>query len=462
MALLEGLMGRLSKWYASAGVILLNTLILFVGVNLLCDAALDYREYLQKKERKKGAPYSFRKYNDSLAAVHPRLTEAEVNALITQCGEVTQGYESFTQFKENPYHSRFINIDPAGFRRIGGQASWPPPKDQFIVFVFGGSTTYGYGIQDDQTIPSHLQDLIGQAYHRPVKVFNFGRGSYMSIQERMLFEKLMLQGHIPDVAIFIDGLNDLCFFQGEPAYTQILREFMAEGRVPTTMRLLRELPVMKAISLVAAAKPDEPRFGFPPDRSGSRASMRKELEDYLQRYKRNKRLTEAAAAEFGVTPIFVWQPVPVHNYDQNCNIFGRFNYDDYVPALRPGYEMMAREARLGELGDNFIWSADIQEQLKKPLYVDAIHYSGEMARIIAQHILYTIERRDLVAFDRDTRSFSDLREPRNTFSPIVLDGEASGDAITLTIHTVRSRCTDILASNAVLCPQSWCDEAIEW
>ncbi len=456
MTLLKGLSERLPKWYAYAGVILLNTLILFIGINLVCDAVLDYRSYLKKQERKRGAPYSYRKYNPALAEVHPGLSQEEVNSLIAQNGAVTQGYESFTQFKENPYQSRFVNIDPRGFRRIGNQAPWPPPNDQFTVFVFGGSTTYGYGISDEETIPSHLQDLISKTYSRPVNVFNFGRGSYMSIQERVLFEKLLLHGYIPDLAIFIDGLNDLCFYQGEPAYTDTLRALMAEGRVPSPTRCLKELPVMKLINLLAAPNHDKDGFKLPAQRSVSSATMHKQIQEYVQRFKRNKRLAEAAAAEFGVTPIFVWQPVPVYKYDQSCNIFGHFNYDGYVPALKPGYDAMAEVARLGELGDNFIWSADIQEGLHKPLYVDAIHYSSEMARMVAHHILSTIERRDLVAFDRQPHSCTQVRDKTGANSILDSPGvDNQGNAINLKIHAARSTYQDILTCNAVLCPQSW-------
>lgn len=436
MRLLKSLFARFSKWYEAAAVILLNTLILFVGINLLCDAALDFREYLAKQERKKKAPYSFRKYNDSLATVHPHMTETEVNALIAQSGAVTQGYESYTQFKENPYRSRFVNIDPAGFRHIERQAPWPPPRGRFTVFVFGGSTTYGYGIPDDQTIPSHLQGMFREAHGRLVNVYNFGRGAYMSIQERILFEKLLLWGFIPDMAIFIDGLNDLCFFKGEPAYTKKLQELMAEGRVPSMFKLLHVLPVIEALELLVDPESDNRTFKFRLDGAGSLAPMRHPIEEFIQRYKRNKRLTEAAAKEFCVTPVFVWQPVPVYKYDQRHNIFGRFDYDDYMPALRAGYQLLAKEAQSGGLGTNFIWSADIQEPLKKPLYVDAIHYSPEMARFFAQHIFDNMQHRGLLAHIHDVDDGVGRSERCATSSATTPDYAGPG-SLDAKIHAMR-------------------------
>jgi hypothetical protein len=34
-------------------------------------------------------------------------------------------------------------------------------------------------------------------------------------------------------------------------------------------------------------------------------------------------------------------------------------------------------------GENFLWCADIQESLAEPLYVDKVHYTAKMSRLIA-------------------------------------------------------------------------------
>jgi hypothetical protein len=58
---------------------------------------------------------------------------------------------------------------------------------------------------------------------------------------------------------------------------------------------------------------------------------------------------------------------------------------------------MARTVETKALGSNFIWAADMQQNLKKPLYVDAVHYSGEMTSMIAKYILDEIRDRGLRA-----------------------------------------------------------------
>ena len=63
------------------------------------------------------------------------------------------------------------------------QGPWPPDDHDYNMFVFGGSTTFGYGVPDEQTIASHLQEVLSHQTAREVRVYNFGRGMYRSSQE---------------------------------------------------------------------------------------------------------------------------------------------------------------------------------------------------------------------------------------------------------------------------------------
>ena len=389
-----------AKHYHIMAVILLNCLILFLVVNLVADGALGIREDMTKKAAKKGGTYSYRSFRPELQSVHPDLDKDQIDTLISQTNRLSQGYEPYTQFRERPYRTQFVNVDPHGFRPIKDQYPWPPRESDLSVFVFGGSTTFGYGVADDQTIASHLQELLVEASSRPVKVYNFGRGSYMSLQERILLENLILAGAVPDFAVFIDGLNDLCFYDGNPAYTKVLRSFMEEGKTPAYYKALKELPVVKAVLLLLPGRSDvgDSAGTFP--RPGDLPSA---LSRCVERYRLNKRITESVCRGFGVTPIFVWQPVPAYKHYQRYNIFGRFDLEDYMPTLRPGYELMAKTARSEGFGNNFIWAADIQKDLKEPLYVDAIHYSGKLARMIASHIVRVSRCRGLMPSYRSGR-----------------------------------------------------------
>src|SRR5262245_14191728 len=64
-------------------------------------------------------------------------------------------YEPWLLFRNPTVSESLLHTDSAGFRRTAA------PRQQagnpLDVFVFGGSTTFGYGVADAETIPSHLQ-----------------------------------------------------------------------------------------------------------------------------------------------------------------------------------------------------------------------------------------------------------------------------------------------------------------
>jgi hypothetical protein len=56
-------------------------------------------------------------------------------------------------------------------------------------------------------------------------------------------------------------------------------------------------------------------------------------------------------------------------------------------------------ARIDEspLPGHFLWLADIQQDLKEPLYVDQVHYTGAKSQRIAEAIARQIESSRLIA-----------------------------------------------------------------
>jgi hypothetical protein len=392
----KGIVQRIGKYYGYVALIVLNTLILFVLVNLLADAYRDFNVYLKKRAARASTPFRFRHYNEQLAMVYPNMDAEQVTKLFRETDRVTHGYDPYTQYRENPLSTDYVNVDPAGFRPVKNQAPWPPRKGDFSIFVFGGSTTFGTAVKDHETIASWLQSFLRDEMGVPANVYNFGRCSFISIQERILFEKLLIDGHVPDVAIFIDGLNEFTHWNGEPVYTKDLKKFMHVGRVPPYYKVLRELPVIKLLESFSAERIDD----FKRSPHGKKAFTKEDeiriARTVVERYRTNKKMTEAIAASFGVTPIFLWQPVPTYHYDPKFNIYDGFDYENNLPYVKRAYELMDVAIRSKPFGKNFIWCADIQKDLKEPLYVDAYHYSAKMTQMITHYILDAMKQRDLL------------------------------------------------------------------
>ena len=389
-------LSKAATYYRTFSVIIVNALLLFLLLNLLAQGYLDFKSARQKSAASSDvATYGHRGYDPSLASVYPGMDKSQISELIKETRKLSHEYDSYTQFKERFANGKYVKVDPNGFRNGVKQLPWPPDPEALNIFVFGGSTTFGYRVADDDTIPSHLQDLIGKETDLSAAVYNFGRGGYMSSQERALFEKLIVQGHAPNIAIFIDGLNEFALPEGEPLHTADLKKLMDNADSSTWDTVIHELPVMRLLlsfTRGTAASGAEQENAKDLNRIQYKDKVVKAV---LERYRTNKKMTSAVAKTFNVTSVFVWQPVPTYEYDQEYNIFGKFDYDNKAPLLRAGYSVMAAEFQTGSLGNNFIWLADIQRDLKKPLYVDAVHYSGEMCNLIARGIFSDLRQKGI-------------------------------------------------------------------
>jgi hypothetical protein len=285
-----------------------------------------------------------------------------------------------------------VNVDPAGFRLSRGASPWPPDPGAVNVFVFGGSTTFGYGIADDETVVSALQAWLAERLTgRPVRCYNFGRGAYYSSQERALFEELLEADFVPDAALFIDGLNE--FVYDNPQLTGELRQFVRFPVRASLATLWHALPLRQLVSRVKFRKglrpaPSSLEKYDDPDR----------LERQIQRYLANRRMLKGMAADRGVRTLFVWQPIPTYKYDLRHHLFGRYDFGlNFYSGF--GYRRLAPR-RQEFLGPDVLWAADIQEGVREPLYVDDIHYTAAMARRLSETIGQALLERGILADGR--------------------------------------------------------------
>ena len=385
---------RLPRVYRDVALFWLNACVLVLVANLLAAAWLAWQG-----TRPAAPPPVDQK---PLQRFFPGWSEADLAAFLRESTQTFQ-YEPFTQFRERRREGRYVNVEVAGFRRSAGQGPWPIDPANLNVFLFGGSTTFGYGVPDEYTIASYLQRrLAGGAGARPPRVYNFGRGAYHSAQEHVLFERLLATGAVPDIAIFIDGLNDFHFKDGEPALTPWLEgvvEHRGEPPANPYAVVLDALPLVRAFGLRRGLQTDA---GYPsvPNVPQKPAPFDDPtvLDAVIDRYFANKKLSEGAAAAFGVQVLFVWQPVPTYAYPfavpADAKRLGAHEYS------RHGYPRMAERIARTPPGRDFVWCADIHADLGEPAYVDNVHYSPAMSDRLARCIADGLHERRVVEATR--------------------------------------------------------------
>ncbi len=364
-------------------VIVMNVILLLIGINVCAWVILEVK---QKANTQSSTPYKYRGYEKSLEAVYPNFTVEQIDRICKDTRRLHMQYEPFLQHREAPFKSEFVNVDKRGFRITKDQAEFFPDSRHVNVFVFGGSTAFGYGVADGDTIASGLQDYLRRTQGIQANVYNFGRAHYASTQEKLLFEQLVLAGQIPNIAIFIDGLNEFVHYDGSLAFTNVLQKFFESGDIPPERKILLRLPISKLLIPDRAYRlslwEDLPDSGQRVDNGPTERNLSKALDRYLA----NKDRIEKLAKEFGVKTLFVWQPVPVYNYDMTHHLFVRYDYEGSYPQVKAGYTIAAKRLKDGGLSGNFFWAADMQADSKEPLYVSAFHYSPKMSADIAQSI----------------------------------------------------------------------------
>ncbi len=362
---------RWKAGYRGLALIVLNTLVLLVVLNLglavvhgIVDAVRASRPtsyYVLKSYGKEKVFSAYSGYERDM--VRDMLDEMWGRRMI---------YMPYTQFKEAPFSGEYVNVSEHGFRHCCNQAEWPPLPDNLNLMVFGGSTTFGYGVPDWETIPSYVQNaLVGRGDKR-VAVYNFGQGTYFSRQEQLLFQELLSSGVDIDVALFIDGLNEFEF-----------RGLLdCDGLRKPPKRLLERLPMSRfAAAVQRRVMPRSWKRGREP------RPPKPSIEATVERYMASKRMIRAVAESYGITVHFFWQPVPAYQFDQSMTPFPM--EPERLERLRAGYEYAEGIRAQGEFAD-VVWCADLCQEVDPPHYVDQVHYSAGMHRAIAERIVAAI------------------------------------------------------------------------
>jgi hypothetical protein len=410
-------------------LVALNTFVLFAAANVVADLYLRRDRPVESADDRRRA-----RADDALARygiefyrrLYPGKSDEQIRRLLHEQPEVPLAYEPFAEYRSTAIARPTLNIHHAGFRLVGaGQGPWPLDDQAVNIFVFGGSTTAGFGVDDDKTLPAALQSILRQPAGDDevrVNVYNFGIGASFSSQELAYFQNQIRYGHVPDMAVFVDGLNDFFFWDGDPGTAKNSRQLFhllqvqsqqlgrEQGVAWHAVELFKSLPLVKLArqldGTVAAAQRDSTATtgtagtviaasaGAPAKdiyaaryADGPLITDPGRIQAVVARYLVNKAMAQAVASQLGIEAIFAWQPVPLYKYDLAYHPFAIL---DGHRRVRYGYPVMAQYVATHDMGANFAWCADIQDGVKQPLYIDQVHYAEEGNRRVADCIARTI------------------------------------------------------------------------
>jgi hypothetical protein len=232
--------------------------------------------------------------------------------------KISDRWHPYVYFRQRPFVGQTITVLAEGLR-----ATWQPPAGSddgkgarpLEILMLGGSSLWGFGARDDQTIPS----LIARGLHERgvrAEIRNLAEIGYVSTQEMIALVRELQQGYRPDLVLFYDGVNDTtsALLEGQPTLTtneiNRVREFnllQSPARLASALagNLVRNSALFRLAGSVAR------RLGVGPVKD-PRAPAETELPGLslgvLRGYVSHVEMIEALGKARGFRPVFVWQP----------------------------------------------------------------------------------------------------------------------------------------------------------
>jgi lysophospholipase L1-like esterase len=403
----SGLSARIATAYRASAFMTFNIILTALFFNAALWVVFAIRDVIVKPAaHAQAAPAADRRlsaYRQKFADLeaYTRISREEANAYLDQQDALgTMGfiYRPWTQFGHPEFHGTLLNTDANGFRvtRAPAPRSGAPVK----VHVFGGSTTFGYGVPDAHTMPSYLQTAL-EAKHPDLSIVvkNFGQAFYYSSQELLLFMQQLKNGDVPAVAVFFDGGNDaaqLAPLHDEPVFTPAARTMWEEHNHPRPLPparlsrvdwswipmvqlaqgILRRLPA-RPVATVASQSTDQNRV-LTTDVDPTRNTA---IVNYVvSRYTTNMRIIASLCRDYHVTCRFFWQPHVVYKYDRILH--KHFPFDGPVPR----YYAEIWESLEQLTTDNYVFLGDMFESVSRKIFVDDVHYNESTNEQIAARI----------------------------------------------------------------------------
>jgi hypothetical protein len=148
------------------------------------------------------------RYDDSRAQADAYANAPWAHEVNREYNERSARWQPYVYWIGAPFESRYTNVSAEGLRATWKSAVANPACQRPVrIFMFGGSTMWGEGARDDDTIASWLQRSLSTR-NVCAQVSNFGQDGYVSTQEMILLAEEIQNGNAPDLATYYDGYND--------------------------------------------------------------------------------------------------------------------------------------------------------------------------------------------------------------------------------------------------------------
>ncbi len=309
-----GIGHRLVRLYQIVAVMLLNTLVLLViievGAGLILRVSNTDTPLAEQVEQFKQKQLSLSYYQ---AQDWSRAYWDEHMALADQWE-----YQPYIEWRTRPAQGEYIHVDANGIRHTPESECG---ADTYRIFMFGGSTMWGYGAPDWGTMPAYVQAGVSGE----VCVTNYADVGYNATQSLIKLIAELQRGNVPDMVIFYDGANEVtaAYTSGQPGGHFHDKQFESAFQIQpiSPLRdLLAQTNVSQLLRRTSSDGSPHPDTAFPPY---SDEFVNAIAEVYLT----DVRAAALLAEDYDFDFLAFWQPLLVLNEESVTDEEQRFLWE---------------------------------------------------------------------------------------------------------------------------------------
>ena len=313
-------------------------------------------------------------------SVHSRIQFATMTSRGFIAADGKRGFRLRPDYADSTVHT-----NAQGFR---GNELPTDLDEKRLILALGESTTFGWGVADDETYPSHLEKILNSPSDQGFVVVNAGVPSYSS-QQVLLYAKELLDRFHPDVVLVCLLWNDLFYSSLEDWTPQSL---VPEYPSPMQQALFGYSRVYRWLN----SRPDGPEL------------VNFYSNDALEQYRANIASIVRLCRSKDVAVVFVEPPfsealVPKAGVNIWKNRFSK----KFTPKLADLFLAAQIEATESEDVPLIRHDLGISERPQADLFLDFLHTDGKGNQIIAQAVATFLQESPLLAIPKLSSDRSD-------------------------------------------------------
>ena len=297
----------------------------------------------------------------------------------------TTHFEPYFHWRRDEYLGITTNVDTQGVRKTARQQDFQSNRK---IFMLGGSTMWGTGVDDAHTVPSYLQKKYGNAF----EIINYGESGYTSTQELNYLLYQLSNNDIPDVVVFYDGVNDGYAGVYSPAIPRdpenLRARFSKQKAEANEGFLIKIYKNSNYGKLVAHLTRKRGKKKYAEWDEKIKPDISNNATDVLGYYEANMRHARALAREYGFEVYFFWQP-HLYSMTRKVNSYEQKIIDRASPVLVESQQALYELAKAqfsNRENEGLFFIGNVFDSVDEAIYIDWHHLGANGNAIIAEAI----------------------------------------------------------------------------